>query len=124
MQKLCTKCNFIGKGKHGLLSGNIYVGILEVVLAIIILFTGQKLFQSFIYGAVVAAIVAIAGLTNIIDSFSDGQLCLNCGKDYMIPLDTPKAQALIQEHNLTVGDIAPQNPQNDQKSDQFEAPKS
>ncbi|MEQ9618982.1 MAG: hypothetical protein RIG61_07380 [Deltaproteobacteria bacterium] len=124
MQKLCTNCNFIGKGKHGLLSGNIYVGIIEVVVAVIILFTGQKLLQSFIYGAVVAAIVAIAGLINIMDSFSEGRLCPNCGKDKMIPLDTPKAQVLIQEHNLTVGDNVPQNTQNDQKPDQFEAPKS
>ncbi len=102
MQKLCTNCNFIGKGKHGLLSGNIYVGILEVILAVIILFAGQKLLQSFIYGAVVAAIVAIAGLLNIMDSFSDGRLCPNCGKDNMIPLDTPKARELIKERNLTI----------------------
>ena len=102
MIKLCTNCNFIGKGKHGLLSGNIYVGILEVVVAVIILFTGQKLFQSFVYGAVVAAIVAIAGLLNIMDSFSDGRLCPNCGKDKMIPLDTPKALELIKTHNLVI----------------------
>lgn len=102
MQKLCTKCNHIGKGKHGLMSGNIYVGILEVVVALVILVKGGELLQSFAYAAVVAAIVAIAGLINIIDSFSDGRLCSNCGKDNLIPVDSHQAEEIIRERNLTV----------------------
>ncbi len=102
MQKLCTKCNHIGKGKHGLMSGNIYVGIIEVVVAIVILVKGGELLQSFAYAAVVAAIVAIAGLINIIDSFSDGRLCSNCGKDNLIPLDSLQAEEIIKEKNLSV----------------------
>jgi len=102
MQKLCTKCDFIGNGKHGLLSGNIYVGILEVAVAVLILIMGAEFLGSFIYGAVVAAIVAIAGLVNIIDSFSDGRLCPNCGKDNMIPLDSLQADEIIRAKNLTV----------------------
>jgi len=106
MQKLCTKCNFIGKGKHGLLSGNIYVGILEVAVGILILNFGGQYLGSFIYGAVVAAIVAIAGIINIIDSYSDGRLCPNCGKDNMIPLDSLQADEIIREKNLTVPEEA------------------
>jgi len=102
MQKLCTKCNFIGKGKHGLLSGNIYVGILEVCVGIFILITGERYLSSFIYGALVAAIVTIAGIINIIDSFSDGRLCPSCGKDNLIPLDSLQADEIIKEKNLSV----------------------
>lgn len=102
MQKLCTKCNFIGKGKHGLFSGNIYFGLLEVGVAVIILVWGGKLLESFAYAAVVAAIVAIAGIINIIDSFSDGRLCSNCGKDNLIPLDSLQAEEIIKDKNLTV----------------------
>jgi len=102
MQKLCTKCDFIGKGKHGLLSGNIYVGILEVVLAVILLLTGQELLQSYAYAIVVATIIAFAGIVNIIDSFSDGRLCPSCGKDNMILLDSLQAEEIIREKKLTV----------------------
>ena len=109
MQKLCTKCNHIGKGKHGLLSGNLYVGILEVAVAVIILVKGGQLLQSFAFAAVVAAIVAIAGIINIIDSFSDGRLCPSCGKDNMIPLDSLQADEIIQEKGLTVPDQSDSN---------------
>jgi hypothetical protein len=102
MQKLCTKCNFIGKGKHGLFSGNIYFGIGEVIVAVIIVVTGERLLQSYSYAAVVAAIVAIAGSINIIDSFSDGRLCSNCGKDKLIPLDSLQADEIIKKNNLSV----------------------
>lgn len=102
MQKLCTKCNHIGEGKHGLMSGNIYVGALEVVAAIVILFYGGDLLQSYTYAAVVAAIVAIAGTINIIDSFSDGRLCDSCGRDNLIPLDSLQAEEIIKEKNLTL----------------------
>ena len=96
MQKLCTKCNFIGKGKHGLFSGNIYFGIFEVLVAVAILIYGEQFLASFIYGAVVAAIVAIAGIINIIDSFGDGRLCASCGKDNLIPLDSLQAEEIIR----------------------------
>lgn len=102
MQKLCTKCNFIGKGKHGLFSGNIYFGIAEVGAAVLLLVFGGELLQSFTYAAVVAAIVAIAGIVNIIDSFSDGRLCSSCGKDNLIPLDSLQAEEIIKSKNLTV----------------------
>ena len=102
MQKLCTKCNFIGKGKHTLFSGNIYVGILEVVVAVIIVVTGERLLQSYAYAIVVGAIVAIAGVVNIIDSFSDGNICSNCGKDNLILLDSLQAEEIITKNNLTI----------------------
>lgn len=102
MQKLCTKCNFIGKGKHGLFSGNLYIGILEVIVAVIIVVTGERLLQSYSYAAVVAAIVAIAGIINIIDSFSDGHLCSKCGKDNLVPLDSLQADDIIKKNNLSV----------------------
>lgn len=102
MQKLCTKCNFIGKGKHGLFSGNIYFGIIEVVVAVIIVTTGERFLQSYAYAAVVGAIVAIAGIINIIDSFSDGRLCSKCGKDNLIPLDSLQAADIIEKKNLSV----------------------
>jgi len=51
---------------------------------------------------VVAAIVTIAGLINVIDSFSDGRLCPNCGKDNMIPLDSLQADEIVREKNLTL----------------------
>lgn len=84
------------------MSGNIYVGILEVVVAIIILVTGNELLQSYAYAAVVAAIVAIAGIINIIDSFSDGRLCPSCGKDNLIPLDSLQADEIVKEKNLAI----------------------
>ena len=84
------------------MSGNIYVGILEVVLGLIILAMGSEYLDSFIYGAVVAAIVTIAGLINVVDSFSDGRLCPSCGKDTMIPLDSLQADEIVREKNLTL----------------------
>jgi len=102
MQKLCTKCNFIGKGKHGLFSGNIYFGISEVAVAVIIVATGERFLQSYAYAAVVGAIVAIAGIINIIDSFSDGRICPSCGKDNLIQLDSLQAAEIIEEKNLSV----------------------
>lgn len=102
MEKLCTKCNNIGKGKHGLFSGNIYFGLLEVAVAIVIVATGERFLQSYAYAAVVGAIVAIAGIINIIDSFSDGRLCSNCGKDNLIPLDSLQAAEIIEKNNLNV----------------------
>lgn len=112
MQKLCTKCNHVGKGKHGLMSGNIYVGILEVAVAILILVKGGELLESFTYAAVVAAIVAIAGIINIIDSFSDGRLCPSCGKDNLIPLDSLQAEEIIQEKGLTIPEQSDSNTKN------------
>ena len=102
MPKLFTKCNIIGKGKHGLFSGNIYFGIFEVLVAVGVLVYGGKYLQSFTYAAVVAAIVAIAGSVNIIDSFSDGRLCSNCGKDNLIPLNSLQAEEIIRKNNLTI----------------------
>ena len=84
------------------MSGNRYVGILEIIVAIVILVKGGEWLQSFAYAAVVAAIVAIAGLINIIDSFSDGRLCSSCGKDNLIPLDSLQAEEIIREKNLSV----------------------
>ncbi len=102
MEKLCTKCDFIGRGKHGLFSGNIYFGIFEVAVAVIIVANGERFLQSYTYAAVVGAIIAIAGIINIIDSFSDGRLCPKCGKDNLIPLDSLQAAEIIEKKNLSV----------------------
>jgi len=104
MLKLCTKCDFIGKGKHGLMSGNVYVGALEVILAVLIVVKGGELLQSYIYAIVVGVIVAFAGIVNILDSFSDGHLCANCGRDNLIPVDSLRAEEIIREKNLTLPD--------------------
>ena len=104
MLKLCTKCDVIGRGKHGLMSGNIYVGALEVIVAVLIVVKGGELLQSYIYAIVVGVIVAFAGAVNIIDSFSDGRLCSSCGRDSLIPVDSFQAEEIIDKKNLTVPD--------------------
>ena len=86
------------------MSGNIYVGALEVVAAVVMLVYGGKLLQSYAYAAVVAVIVAIAGIMNIIDSFSDGRICAGCGRDNLIPLDSLQAEEIIREKNLQIPD--------------------
>lgn len=104
MLKLCTKCDFIGRGKHSLMSGNIYVGAIEVIVAVLIVVKGGELLQSYTYAIVVGVIVAFAGAVNIIDSFSDGRLCASCGRDSLIPVDSFQAEEIIKEKDLKVPD--------------------
>lgn len=49
------------------------------------------------------------GSYGIYTNFTFNNICLRCGnKNSMIPLDTPKAQALIKEHNLAIPEEAQQ----------------
>ena len=119
MIKLSTNCHYIGQACYdtffNFLSGSIYLGII---------FTGLGLFEliqflisrSDIYSLVIGAIVFMAGISNIREHFVGGYVCPKCNKRTMIPLDTPKAQALLKEHNLTIPEEASQQSTNPKTS--------
>lgn len=100
-QKICTNCYHIGKEYR-----NIYFFILAPILLIIFgtaFLTKLKLFPNPLMAALAGFIWLAFGIYSLKIFLSHPYECPNCkSKRTMIPLDTPKAQALIKEHNLTI----------------------
>jgi len=109
MQKLCIECNHIGK--------EIRTKYFFLVLPIIIILIGLEFilgyignlnyFLSFIETSFLVAIASLIfilfGFYSLMIFLSNPEECPDCKqKRTMIPLDTPKAQALIKERNLTI----------------------
>jgi hypothetical protein len=101
MLKLCPECKSINEGKHSFLSGNIYLAIIEFIAVILIMIIGQA-FGSKIIGITLGIFFLAAGIKNLVEYYKGGKICPKCNNKSMIPLDTPKAQELIKENNLTI----------------------
>jgi len=104
MLKICNECNFVGKENRR----KVYL----IAPVILIIFALDMLRFTYLYKnnlidiifylliPVVWFIFAAYSLKIYIDK---PEICPNCKKKRtMIPLDTPRAQALIKEHNLTI----------------------
>lgn len=106
-EKICTNCYFIGKEYR-----NTYFFILAPILLIIFgiaYLSNLKLFPNPLMVAVTGFIWLALGIYLLKIFLSHPYECPNCKKKRtMIPLDTPKAQALIKEHNLTIPEESPQ----------------
>ena len=104
MQKLCTLCHYIGKGKFNkkLIGVIIFNGALAVLC-----FSLNSTFY-----LILGAIFTIFAFGDFLRLFQDSQKCPICNNESLIPLDSPRAQALIKEHNLPVpGDaLQPSSP--------------
>ena len=104
MLRICNECNYIGEENRR----KIYL-ILPVILIILALdflrfisFFKNDMLNAVFYltTPIVWLLFAAYSLKIFIDK---PEICPNCKKKrIMIPLDTPRAQELIKEHNLTV----------------------
>lgn len=106
MQKLCTKCNHLGKE-----IGNSILLISAIILISISFLSIRTFYESSIIHAFGSVVWFAFGFYALYDYLYHPNICPNCkSKRTMIPLDTPKAQALINEHNLTIPEEAQQQP--------------
>lgn len=105
MQKICISCNYVGK--------EVRRNYIYILLPAILLFFGLEslyysfyLIDQFVYFvfSLIASLVWIFFAYISIKAFINGKDgCPNCkSRKTMIPLDTPRAQELIKENNLTV----------------------
>jgi hypothetical protein len=99
--KICTACNFIGKETRTVL---LYVvGPLVLILLGLLFLLNLDLFGNELFGSVAALIWLLSGIYTLILFLNHPAQCPQCNKRRtMIPLDTPRAQELIKEHNLSV----------------------
>lgn len=106
MKKICTRCRFTGKGKHGLFSGNIYIATAQVSLGIALIAFNfnfvnlSNLDWAQIFILVVAVLSIIVGILNFIDSRKPGLVCPRCSKPGMLDVDSDAGQTFISENNI------------------------
>lgn len=101
MQKLCPECNYIGYESRGQKSLLIWGIALTIWGAITLL--GALMLYSFSVRILASVIWLSFGVVTLYYYIHYPNICPNCKqKKTMIPLDTPKAQALIKDHNLTI----------------------
>lgn len=100
MKKVCKKCNYIGQEEHEK-KIFLYSGVLLIVWSLITL--PSQYASSPINGIISFIIWLSFGMISLYFYIKKPDTCPKCkNKKTMIPLDTPKAQALIKEHNLTI----------------------
>lgn len=101
MIKICTACNFISKETR-----TIYlyvVGPLFLIFLGLLFLLNLKLFGNESLALVATLIWLLSGIYTLMLFLKHPAQCPQCKKSRtMIPLDTPRAQELIKEHNLTV----------------------
>ena len=103
MIKLCSSCLFIGPGRHGLFSGNKYIGSGQILLGVALIATNYSILSwTDIVILVIAIFSIIVGILNIRDSRQPGKICPRCNNMLMIDIDTEEAQQIIKANNLTV----------------------
>lgn len=101
MKKICSACNFLGKETRTMY---LYVvGPLFLMLLSLSFLINQEVFANAFMATFAALIWLAFGIYGLIFFLNNPNQCPNCKKKRaMIPLDTPRAQELIKEHNLTV----------------------
>lgn len=114
--KICTNCHHIGQGQRkNFLEGNIYIGIVYLLLGAYVLmttdFSGLNIIKFFI-----GLYFAIMGILKFIEYERGGKVCPKCNHERMIESDNPEAQALIKAHNLSIPDdeLQPSSPKTSQ----------
>ena len=98
MKKLCTGCLYIGHEdttSHGSIKTESALWMIAFVLA----FAGVFENELWLPATIVFAVAFFYTLTLFRVKFC---VCPRCGRDSMIPLDTPKADAIIEENHLPV----------------------
>lgn len=104
---ICANCYYIGLSeprKKQNLIGSIVLTLLGSLGILLTLESGHQFYDSF--GFLVFLGFGIYGLST---NYFTNLKCANCGKlNTIIPLDSPEAQTLIKEHNLSIPDGAPQ----------------
>lgn len=112
MKQLCTNCLLIGYGRHGLFSGNIYIGIVQMALGVALIAVNidtldiaeYSLSQLLILG--VSLLSIIVGALNILDSRKPGRTCPKCRRQAMIVIDSPEGQQFIEINNISIPEEA------------------
>lgn len=94
MQKICTLCHYIGKGK---LNKKLFGLIIFNVALAALCFSLNSTFY-----LILGVIFTIFAFGDFLRLFQDGQKCPICNNESLIPLDSNRAQTLIKEHNLTI----------------------
>jgi len=104
MLKICTNCYHIGVGIHEE-KCSWFVGLFCIFIGLAIPFIFVSILPIFILLLATAAPLSIIlGMKFILPCYKkEGGLCAKCKKsNFLIPIDSPKAQALIKEHNITI----------------------
>lgn len=96
VKKLCTDCFHIGQER----SKTPFIFIVDVVFAVII---ALCLIYTEWLGLIFYGIIFIVYLS--IMRLWRKEVCPRCGHSAMIPVETPKAQVLIEQNNLSIDDI-------------------
>jgi len=107
MQKICSVCHYIGK--------EVRITYINIVAPICLIIFGVGTLNYFYSISIIdlftPLIWLVFGIYSLIIFIDRPYECPNCKKNRtMIPLDTPRAQALIKEHNLTIPEEAQQQP--------------
>lgn len=101
MKKICINCNHIGNEIR-----TVYASIIIPAVLIFLgigTFFNLHTFDNQIVGILVSATWLLSGIYFLVIFIDRPEQCPNCNKKrIMIPLDTPKAQELIKENNLSV----------------------
>jgi len=109
---ICFACYTVGTSS--LTKQNIYGSILLVLAGIngiVSLFFKDTTSIIILFDWLGYLLFLGVGSYGLYTNFTFNNNCPRCGgKNTIIPLDTPKAQALIKEHNLTIPEEAQQQP--------------
>ena len=108
MKKLCTRCHYIGTGKHGLFSGNIYVAIAQISLGIALIAVNidttnlSSLNWTQIIVFTIAILSILVGILNLVDSRKPGLICPRCNKPGMLDMESYEGQRFIKEKQIKI----------------------
>jgi len=99
MERICTNCNFIGKEVR-----TVYFYILGPLILLVFGLLSYPYLSNVSAVATISSLAWIVfGIYTLVKFIETKNECPNCNqKRTMIPLDTPKAEQLIKENNLTV----------------------
>ena len=107
---ICVVCYGVGLSSHK--KQNIYGSILLMLVGlngIVSLFFKDTNSITILFDWLGYLLFLGVGSYGLYTNFTFNNNCPRCGsKNTMIPLDTPKAQSLIKEHNLTIPEENPQ----------------
>jgi len=112
MKQLCVRCLFIGTGRHGLFSGNVYVAIAQVSLGIALIAVnidfgnlgGLDWEKSLILA--ISLLSILVGILNFRDYTKPGRICPKCATPGMLVIESPEGQRFIRENNIKIPEQA------------------